>query len=86
MSKEIYLDNNATTKPIDQVRAAMMDVLGDGFGNPSSTHAAGERGRSPCMDRANRSPRASEMRLSTDVASQTWPCRPRHSDNACTIH
>ena len=43
---EIYFDNNATTQPLDQVREAMMDVLSSNFGNPSSNHSAGERGRS----------------------------------------
>ncbi|MEI7864798.1 MAG: aminotransferase class V-fold PLP-dependent enzyme, partial [Chthoniobacterales bacterium] len=37
----IYLDNNATT-PLDaRVREAMLPLLGENFGNPSSAHAAG---------------------------------------------
>ena len=28
MSREIYLDNNATTKPLDEVREAIMGQLG----------------------------------------------------------
>lgn len=43
---EIYFDNNATTQPLDNVSDAMMNVLGTNFGNPSSNHSAGERGRS----------------------------------------
>lgn len=43
--KEIYFDNNATTRPLPEVREAMMDVLDSGFGNPSSGHSAGERAR-----------------------------------------
>lgn len=42
---EVYLDNNATTRPLPEVRAAMLSALGDEFGNPSSVHEAGERGR-----------------------------------------
>jgi cysteine desulfurase len=42
---EIYLDNNATTQPLPQVREAMLAVLGEQFGNPSSTHASGDRAR-----------------------------------------
>ncbi|MEQ8785064.1 MAG: cysteine desulfurase family protein [Pirellulaceae bacterium] len=42
---EIYLDNNATTAPLPAVRAAMLETLGPHFGNPSSTHTAGDRAR-----------------------------------------
>ena len=45
MGREIYFDNNATTSCLPEVRQAMVDVLGAEFGNPSSVHAAGERGR-----------------------------------------
>ena len=45
MNRETYLDNNATTKPLEEVCDAMVGALGDGFGNPSSSHAAGDRGR-----------------------------------------
>ncbi len=41
---EIYLDNNATTQPMPEVRAAVLNAMGS-FGNPSSSHAAGERAR-----------------------------------------
>ena len=43
--REVYLDNNATTKPLPEVREAMMRVLGEDFGNPSSAHSAGDRVR-----------------------------------------
>ncbi len=42
---EIYFDNNATTRPLPEVREAMLRVLGDEFGNPSSAHSTGERAR-----------------------------------------
>ncbi|MEQ9618214.1 MAG: cysteine desulfurase family protein [Deltaproteobacteria bacterium] len=42
---EIYLDNNATTKPLPEVREVVMRLMGDGFGNPSSAHSTGERAR-----------------------------------------
>ena len=41
----IYLDNNATTRPHPSVVEAMNQVLGDGFGNPSSIHGIGEAAR-----------------------------------------
>ena len=43
--REVYLDNNATTKPLSEVREAMMRVLDEDFGNPSSAHSAGDRVR-----------------------------------------
>lgn len=45
MNTEIYLDNNATSRPLPEVREAMLEVLDAGFGNPSSAHSAGERAR-----------------------------------------
>jgi len=49
--REVYLDNNATTQPLPEVREAMLEVLGERFGNPSSAHAAGDRSRE-CVHRA----------------------------------
>jgi len=43
--REIYLDNNATTKPLPEVREEVYKILGDEFGNPSSAHSTGERAR-----------------------------------------
>ncbi len=43
--REIYLDNNATTRPLPEVIKAMLPVLSSGFGNPSSSHSAGQRAR-----------------------------------------
>lgn len=44
--EEVYLDNNATTQPLREVRQAMLGALGPDFGNPSSAHSSGERARS----------------------------------------
>jgi cysteine desulfurase len=41
----VYLDNCATTRPLPAVVEAMGEVLGEGFGNPSSIHGAGEAAR-----------------------------------------
>ncbi len=41
----IYLDHNATTPLRDEVVEAMLPVLREGFGNPSSTHAEGAAAR-----------------------------------------
>ncbi len=43
--KEIYFDNNATTKPLPKVREEVLKVIGDEFGNPSSAHSTGKRAR-----------------------------------------
>jgi cysteine desulfurase len=45
MGKLIYLDNNATTRPLPEVVDAMLHALRDGFGNPNSIHPAGEAAR-----------------------------------------
>jgi len=42
---EIYLDNNATTKPAPEVVAAMLPILHEFYGNPSSVHRMGQRAR-----------------------------------------
>jgi cysteine desulfurase len=41
----IYFDNNATTPAAQSVVEAMVPFLADGFGNPSSAHAAGSRAK-----------------------------------------
>src|SRR3954447_5476122 len=41
----VYLDNNATTKPAPEVVAAMMPLLTEWYGNPSSVHRFGQRAR-----------------------------------------
>jgi len=43
--KEIYFDNNATTKPLPEVREEVLKVMGEDFGNPSSAHSTGKRAR-----------------------------------------
>ena len=43
--QEIYLDNNATTQTLPRVCEAMVKALAEDFGNPSSGHATGDRGR-----------------------------------------
>ena len=48
-SDTIYLDNNATTRPHPLVVEAINEVLGDGFGNPSSIHGVGEAARRGCF-------------------------------------
>src|SRR5687767_9507455 len=40
---EIYLDNNATTRPLPAVIDAVVAALRDQWGNPSSGHLCGER-------------------------------------------
>ncbi len=45
MPTEIYLDSNATTRVLPAAAAAAMHAMTQGYGNPSSTHAAGLRAR-----------------------------------------
>lgn len=45
VDSEIYLDNNATTQVLPEACVAMMEAMGSGFGNPSSSHRAGEKSR-----------------------------------------
>ena len=42
---EVFLDNNATTRPLREVRQAMMFAMTEGFGNASSGHRGGEAAR-----------------------------------------
>ena len=42
---EIYLDNNASTRALESVATAMLSVLTEDHGNPSSPHARGARAR-----------------------------------------
>jgi len=42
---EIYLDNNATTRPLPEVVEVVAEVMRDAVGNPSSVHGAGKRTR-----------------------------------------
>ncbi|MFO1538968.1 MAG: cysteine desulfurase family protein [Chloroflexota bacterium] len=46
----VYLDHAATSPPPDAVRAAVAHALADGWGNPSSVHAAGRRARAAIDD------------------------------------
>ena len=47
---EIFLDNNATTQPLAEVKAAVVAAMADSFGNPSSSNRAGERSRRLLME------------------------------------
>ena len=38
---EVYMDNSATTKPYDEVIEAMVDIMRNYYGNPSSSHIYG---------------------------------------------
>jgi len=45
MDGGIYLDNNATTRPLESVAAAMTSLLRDEYANPSSVHRFGQQAR-----------------------------------------
>lgn len=49
--KRIYLDHNATTRPLPEVVEAMTAALREDFGNASSLHAFGRRAQA-ALDRA----------------------------------
>ena len=46
MQNEIFLDNNATTKPLPEVIQSMVAAMDAQFGNASSSNRSGQRGRS----------------------------------------
>src|SRR5579875_3200604 len=50
----IYLDANATTPVLPEVVSAMQPFWNEGFGNPSSAHAGGQRTRA-AVERARAS-------------------------------
>ncbi|MBO61382.1 MAG: cysteine desulfurase NifS [Verrucomicrobiales bacterium] len=61
--RTVYLDYNATTPLDENVREAMMPLLGESFGNPSSIHHIGRKARAfldDCRDRV----------------SKVWKCKP----------
>jgi len=41
MSREIYLDNSATTRPYDEVIDFVNHISREVYGNPSSLHTKG---------------------------------------------
>jgi len=54
MTREICLDNNATAPVLPEACAAMMEVMGAGFGNASSAHRSGEKTRRAIFAARNR--------------------------------
>ncbi|HET7831731.1 MAG TPA: aminotransferase class V-fold PLP-dependent enzyme [Gallionella sp.] len=47
--RPVYLDNNATTRLAPEVRAALLPLLDDEYGNPSSSNALGQRAKERVM-------------------------------------
>lgn len=45
MNDAVYLDHNATTPPVPEAVAEMLDALQRGWANPSSTHGPGQAAR-----------------------------------------
>ncbi|KOA18398.1 cysteine desulfurase IscS [Clostridium homopropionicum DSM 5847] len=41
LNNEIYMDNSATTKPYEEVIEAVVDIMRNYYGNPSSSHSYG---------------------------------------------
>lgn len=60
---ECYFDNSATTKPAKEVVDAMVDVLTDNYGNPSSLHRKGDEAKA-VLDK------------SRSALANTFSCRP----------
>jgi cysteine desulfurase len=52
--KRVYFDNNATTPVAPEVREAMLPLLGEIYGNPSSAHHEGETARAEVDNARNR--------------------------------
>lgn len=55
---EVYLDNNATTRPLPEVRAAVLRALDEGYGNPSSARFGQRRRCATDRTRQNSSSQA----------------------------
>ena len=60
----IYLDNNATTRPADEVVLAMQAALSEHWANPSSVHRAGQAVRQ-------------KIELAREAVSKLIGCRDR---------
>ncbi len=45
MTTSIYLDNNATTRPLEAVNEIMQSTMSQQWGNPSSIHRIGQEAR-----------------------------------------
>jgi cysteine desulfurase len=50
LAAPVYLDHNATTPPLPEAVAEMLDVLQRVWANPSSTHAAGQAAKRVLAD------------------------------------
>ncbi len=59
----IYLDSNATTRPAEEVVAAMAEALRAGWANPSSLHRPGQAARR-------------QVELARELVSRLIGCRP----------
>lgn len=58
---EVYFDNSATTKPYEEVIEAMVDIMKNYYGNPSSAHSLGLKAEQ-------------KMNESRDIVSKTLNC------------
>ena len=82
MSERIYLDHAATTPMRPEVRAAMEPYLtAEGFGNPSSLHAEGQRAKR-ALDAAHDTLAAA---LGCAFAEVTFTSGGTESDNAALV-
>ncbi|NOD36648.1 MULTISPECIES: cysteine desulfurase family protein [unclassified Ruegeria] len=77
MRPEIYLDNNATTRPLASVADAVNVCLTENFGNPSSPHARGRRARQ-ALETARQS--IAEL-MSTDLANVIFTSGATEANN-----
>lgn len=77
----VYFDNSATTKTFDKVNKAMLDMLENDFGNPSSLHRLGLRAEE-------------KLKFTRDILSRTIGCLPNEiyftsggteSNNLCVM-
>jgi cysteine desulfurase len=58
---EVYFDNSATTKPFDEVLEAMLDIMKNYYGNPSSAHTLGLKAEQKMLE-------------SRDIVAKTLNC------------
>ena len=70
---QIYLDNAATTPLLDEVIDAMVVVMKNNFGNPSSTHTLGQEAKTILEETRRKLPMNSmfpQQKLSTLLAER----------------
>ena len=81
----IYLDHNASAPCSDAARAAVTDLLADGWANPSSIHLRGQRARAVIEDARERVAEAIGAEPGGPVNQRSVLGRPLHRPSAPSL-